>query len=148
MLNRKPMGLIIFCILITTAICGCLDDDGNDEFEVAVLHYGPIGDYGWTYEAHKGAQEMAQSLSYIKLEERENSSASDVSQLMREYADNGYEVIFCHSWDFGDAIEEVAPDYPDTTFMWGSGNEKKASNAGIYYGRMYEARFLSGMAAA
>lgn len=144
---HRLSSLILCGIILSMSVGGCLDDNDSNEFKVLVLHYGPVGDYGWTYEAHKGAQEMAQSLSYVELKELENSSTSNVSQLMKEYAKKGYEIIFCHSWNFGDAIEEVAPDYPDTTFMWGSGNEKRAQNAGIYYGRMYEARFLSGMVA-
>jgi basic membrane lipoprotein Med (substrate-binding protein (PBP1-ABC) superfamily) len=31
--------------------------------------------------------------------------------------------------------------------MWGNGVEKKAPNVGIYYGRMYGAKFLVGMVA-
>ncbi len=31
--------------------------------------------------------------------------------------------------------------------MWGSGVKKETPNAGIYYGRMYEAKFLVGMVA-
>ena len=111
------------------------------ELKVAVLHFGPIGDYGWTYEAHLGAQAMAEALPYVELSERENASGPDSPQILREYAEVGYEVIFCHGWDLG--IEEVAPNYPDVIFMWGSGDEKKAPNTGIYYGRMYEASFLA-----
>ena len=113
--------------------------------KVAVLHYGPIGDYGWTYEAHLGAQKMAEALSYVELSERENASGPDSPQILREYAEAGNKVIFCHGWDLG--IEEVAPDYPDVIFMWGGGVEKKTPNTGIYYGRMYEASFLAGIVA-
>lgn len=115
--------------------------------KVAVLHLGPIGDYGWTYEAHLEAQRMAKILPYIELSERENACGPDTPQIMREYAEAGYKVIFCHSWDFGEYVEQIAPDYPDVIFMWGDGAEKKASNTGIYYGRMYEAKFLVGMVA-
>jgi len=45
------------------------------------------------------------------------------------------------------AIKEVAPEYPDVTFMWGSGTEKLATNAGSYYGRMYEGMYLAGIVA-
>ena len=115
--------------------------------KVAVLHIGPIDDYGWTYEAHLGAQAMAEALPYVELSEKEEACGLDTPQIMREYADTGYKVIFCHGWDFGEYIEEVAPDYPDVIFMWGAGVEKKAPNAGIYFGRMYEARFLAGIVA-
>ncbi|NQS90721.1 BMP family ABC transporter substrate-binding protein [Patescibacteria group bacterium] len=66
---------------------------------------------------------------------------------MREYVEAGYKVIFCHSYNFGKYIEEVVLDYPNVIFMWGAGVEKKAPNAGIYYGRMYEAKFLVGIVA-
>jgi basic membrane protein A len=115
--------------------------------KVAVLHFGSIGDYGWTYEAHLGAEKMAEELPYVELSEREEACGPDASQIMREYADAGYKVIFCHSYKFGKYIGDVAPDYPDVTFMWGSGVEKKAPNVGIYFARMYEGEFLAGIVA-
>ncbi len=122
-------------------------EEREDELKVAVLHIGPINDYGWTYKAHLGAQAMAEALPYVELSEKEEACGLDAPQIMREYADTGYKVIFCHAWDFGEYIEQVAPNYPDVIFMWGNGVEKKAPNAGIYYGRMYEAKFLVGMVA-
>ncbi len=116
--------------------------------KVAVLHFGPIADYGWTYEAHLGAQRMADALPYIELSERENACGSNALEIMREYAEAGYKVIFCHGYPFGEYIEEVALDYPDVIFMWGNGVEKKAPNVGLYYGRMYETKFLVGVLAA
>jgi len=90
---------------------------------------------------------MAEALPYVELSEKEEACGLDAPQIMREYAEAGYEVIFCHAWDFGEYIEQVAPNYPDVIFMWGNGVEKKAPNAGIYFGRMYEARFLAGVVA-
>ena len=122
-------------------------EERETELKVAVLHTSPIEDYGWTYEAHLGAQAMAEALPYVELSEREEACGPDAPQIMREYAEAGNKVIFCHSYNFGEYIEEVAPDYPDVIFMWGAGVEKKAPNAGIYFGRMYEARFLAGIVA-
>ncbi len=115
--------------------------------KIAVLHIGPIGDYGWTYEAHLGAQRMADALPYVELSEEENACGHDAPGIMRKYAKAGYKVIFCHSYNFGKYIEEVAPDYPDVIFMWGAGVDKETPNTGIYFGRMYEVKFLVGMVA-
>jgi len=114
---------------------------------VAILHIGLIGDYGWTYEGHLGAEKMAEELPYVKLSEREEACGPDAPKIMREYAKTGYKVIFCHSYNFGKYIEEVALDYPNVIFMWGAGVKKKAPNAGLYFGRMYEAKFLAGVVA-
>jgi basic membrane protein A len=90
---------------------------------------------------------MAEQLAYVNLSERENAAGPNASQIMREYADNGYKMIFCHGGEFEDAIKEVAPEYPDTIFMWGSGTKKLAHNAGFYYAKIYEAQYLAGMVA-
>jgi basic membrane protein A len=119
----------------------------SQELKVALLDFGPIGDKGWTYEAHVRAIKMAEELPYVNLSERENASGPNAPQIMREYALNGYRLIFCHSYDFGDAIAEVAPEYPETIFMWGAGVKKLAPNSGTYFGRMYEVQYLTGIVA-
>ena len=115
--------------------------------KVALLDLSLIGDYGWTYEGHLGAQRMAKALPYVKLSEREDACGPDTPKVLRNYAKQGYKVIFCHSWDFGKYIEQVAPEYPNVIFMWGSGVEKKAPNVGIYFARLYEGEFLAGIVA-
>jgi basic membrane protein A len=119
----------------------------KSELNVTLLDFGPVGDHGWTYEAHLGASKMAQKQSFVKLSERENAAGPGAPQILREYAQNGAKLIFCHSYNFIDAIKEVAPEYPDVVFMWGGGTEKLAPNAGVYYERIYEAQYLAGIVA-
>ncbi|MCK4732376.1 MAG: BMP family ABC transporter substrate-binding protein, partial [Methanophagales archaeon] len=142
------MAIILVLIMVLLAVVSSfLWEEREPELKVAVLHIGPIGDYGWTSEGHLGAQQMAEELPYVEISEREEACGTDAPQIMREYVEAGNKVIFLHSYNFGEYIEEVAPEYPDVIFMWGAGVEKKAPNAGIYFGRMYEARFLAGVVA-
>jgi len=145
-------SIAFFCIMLTigfveAAPTDSIADPSQSELKVALLDFGPIGDHGWTYEAHVGAAKMAKKLAYVNLSERENAAGPDASRIMREYADNGYKVIFCHGEEFEDALKEVASEYPDTIFMWGSGTEKLAPNVGFYYAKIYEAQYLAGMVA-
>jgi basic membrane protein A and related proteins len=147
------MVIAILCALLIIGLTGAgtaaavNESSGKSELNVTLLDFGPVGDHGWTYEAHAGASKMAQKLSYVNLSERENAAGSGASQILREYAENGAKLIFCHSYDFIDAIKEVAPEYPNVVFMWGGGTEKLAPNAGVYYERIYEAQFLAGIVA-
>ncbi len=141
----RIVAILVVLALLLPSLAGC--SCTREEMKVAVLHIGSIEDYGWTYEGHLGAQAMAEELSYVELSEKENACGSDAPQIMKEYAESGCKVIFCHSWDFGEYIEEVALEYPEVIFMWGSGTEKKAPNAGIYFARLYEGEFLAGMVA-
>lgn len=144
---------VILCALLLVGLAGAggiatvNDSPGKSELNVTLLDFGPVGDHGWTYEAHLGATKMAQRQSFVNLSERENAAGPDAPQILREYAENGARLIFCHSYSFIDAIKEVAPEYPDVIFMWGGGTEKLAANAGVYYERIYEAQYLAGIVA-
>jgi basic membrane protein A len=150
--EKTISSIAFFCIMLMAvsaqaSLTDSIAGSNRSEFRVALLDYGPIGDHGWTYEAHVGAAKMAEELAYVNLSERENAAGPDASQIMREYADNGFKLILCHSYNFEDAIKEVASEYPDTIFMWGGGREKLAPNVGIYFAKIYEAQYLAGMVA-
>jgi basic membrane protein A and related proteins len=119
----------------------------TSELKVALLDTGPIGDHGWTYEGHVSAAKMATKLSYVNLSERENAAGPNASQIMREYADNGYKLIFCHGGEFEDALNEVAPDYPDVIFLIEGNDGKLAANVGTYFVQTYETQYLMGAVA-
>ncbi|RQW80881.1 MAG: BMP family ABC transporter substrate-binding protein [Methanothrix sp.] len=144
---------VIFCAVLFVGLAGAdnaatvNDSSAKSELNVTLLDFGPVGDHGWTYEAHMGASKMARKLSYVNLSEKENAAGPNAPQLLREYAENGAKLIFCHSSEFRNAIQEVAPEYPNVVFMWGGGTEKLAPNAGVYYERIYEAQYLAGIVA-
>ena len=143
----RILALFTVIFLLTSVLAGCTGDKQEKNFKVGVLHFGNIGDYGWTYEAHLAAQRAAEELPYVDLSEREEACGPDAPEIMKAHIKEGSKILFCHSWDFGKYIEEVAPNYPDVIFMWGGGDRKIAQNTGIYFGRMYEGRYLSGMVA-
>ena len=153
MQNKIYLNMILCAILLAGFAVDCSAADvvdnssGKSELNVTLIVTGPIGSYGWAYEGHVGASKMAQELPYVKLSEIENADAPNAPRILRECAKNGSKLILCHSFDFINAIEEVAPEYPDVTFMWCGGTEKLAINAGFYYERMYEAMYLAGIVA-
>ena len=142
------LAVAVTLLSLVSVSGSCEDEVVEPKLRVAVLHFGIIEDLGWTYEGHLGAEKMAHKLPYVELIERENAFVgTNTSDVLREYAEDGYDLIFCHSYNFGEAIAEVAPEYPGTIFMWGAGVEKLAPNAGTYFGRMYEVRYLTGIVA-
>jgi len=150
MLNcrSKVVAILMAMALLLPVLAGYAKEESREiRLKVAVLHLGLIGDYGWTYEGHLGAQGIAKAFPYVKLSEKEKACGPDTPKIMREYAKEGYKIIFCHSWDFGEYIEKVAPEYPNVIFMWGSGVGKKAPNIGTYFARLYEGEFLVGIVA-
>jgi basic membrane protein A len=44
----------------------------------------------------------------------------DAAAAIRDYAEQGYDLVIAHGSQFGGSLEEIAPDYPDVTFAWGT----------------------------
>ena len=44
----------------------------------------------------------------------------DAATAIRDYADQGYDLVIAHGSQYGGSLEEIAPDFPDTAFAWGT----------------------------
>src|SRR5208337_4711574 len=47
----------------------------------------------------------------------ENTSQAQIPQVARGYADDSYDLIIGHGFEFGSALLDIAPDYPKTKFF-------------------------------
>ncbi|HSK69246.1 MAG TPA: BMP family ABC transporter substrate-binding protein [Candidatus Limnocylindria bacterium] len=66
---------------------------------------------------------------------------------LRELVDAGCSIIFGNSWGFMNFMEEVAEEYPEVIFSHCSGYKNNGVNFNNYFGRIYQARYLAGIAA-
>lgn len=66
---------------------------------------------------------------------------------LRELVDAGCQIIFGNSWGFMNFMEEVALEYPEVIFSHCSGYKNNGVNFNNYFGRIYQARYLAGIAA-
>ena len=44
----------------------------------------------------------------------------DAGVALRDYAEDGYDLVIGHGSQYGSLIEQIAPDFPDTAFAWGT----------------------------
>ncbi len=47
----------------------------------------------------------------------------DAAAAIRGYADSGVEVVIAHGTQYGGSLAEIAPDFPETSFIWGTSSE-------------------------
>lgn len=122
------------------------ESTGKD-IKAAFVYIGPVGDGGWTYAHDLGRKELAK-LPYVKdvtfIESVPEGAES--TGIITSLAQKGYNLIFTTSFGYMDPTIEVAAKFPDVTFMHCSGY-KTAKNVGTYFGRIYQARYLSGIVA-
>lgn len=44
----------------------------------------------------------------------------DAAAAIRDYAANGFDLVIAHGSQYGGSLQEIAPDFPETSFAWGT----------------------------
>ncbi len=132
-------------------------DDGDAEapdttadeepFRVAILLPGLISDAGWNAGGYYGAQYLNENVENVEATYIENITTTVAEATLRDYADQGYDLICGWSFDLGDYVMKVAPDYPDTKFVWSQGY-MTLDNMATVTAPLQETAYLCGMIAA
>ena len=81
---------------------------------LALVLQGTHDDGTWNAMAWEGAQKLKES--GWELVYSESVSDADVARVLRNYATEGYDLIWAHSGTYPNAVMEVAKDFPDVSF--------------------------------
>lgn len=125
----------------------------NSDFKVGVIHIGdPADGAGYSFAHDQGivAMQAELGLSDDQIIRKNNVSDTDavaIRTAMEECIEEGAKIIFGTSWGYMDTMEQLAAEYPEVYFSHGSGYKCNGSNFNNYFGRIYQARYLSGIAA-
>lgn len=125
-----------------------------DNIKVGFVHITDPSDMGYTYNHDRGTKKMVEELGLDPEKQVINKFNTTEDQAcenaLRELAEQGCNIIFATSFGFEDYVIKVAKDYPDIEFCHATGY--KAASSGLknvhnYFGKIYQARYLSGIAA-
>src|SRR4030042_5183410 len=120
------------------------EGQGKKKMKVAFALLSTIHDLGWTTAHYKGIEYLKKEMgSQIVVDYTENVLAADTERVVRNYAKNGYEIIFGTTFEHMDPMLMVAKDFPNVIFEHCSGY-KPAKNMGNYFARMEQAEYLAG----
>ncbi len=117
----------------------------DEDLSVALVMIGPKDDNSWAEAAYTALQEL--EAEGVPVAFSESVSDADVARVMREYVDEGYDVIIAHSFSYWDATFEVAAEAPEVNFAWAGGIQETAANVGDYDQPFYEPAYLVGILA-
>ena len=164
----KVLALIMAsAMLVMSAGCGQKAKDDKESntasqteqakaknVKVGVIHIGnPADGSGYTYAHDLGIQEMQKELGLedgkdvIRKNNVDDTDPTAIEQAIRECIEEGCNLIFGTSWGYMDTMEALADEYPDVIFSHGTGYKNNGKNLNNYFGRIYQARYLSGIVA-
>jgi basic membrane protein A len=115
--------------------------------KVAVILPGPISDRGWNFSGFDGLKRAAESRG-LPFAYAENVGVADGAAALRDFAEKGYNPIFAHGFQFGDAAAITAKAYPKTYFAVVHGGVENGKNLASFPTAIEDGGFLAGVLAA
>ena len=175
-MKKKILGALLSIAMIGTLFTGCGQQQGEvekeaskkesadkgesgfepvakEDLKVGVIHIGdPADGSGYSYAHDLGIVEMQKELGLednqiIRKNNIPDADPTKTEQAMRECIEEGCQVIYATSFNYMDTCEALAEEYPEVIFSHGTGYKSNNTNFNNYFGRIYQARYLSGIVA-
>jgi basic membrane protein A len=102
------------------------------------------------FSALKAVQKEMGGEKALELKYTENMfKVPDAAAAIRDYASEGFDIVIAHGSQYGASVQEIAPDFPKTTFAWGTDvNTFGLDNVYAYTAAAEEGGYINGVMAA
>jgi basic membrane lipoprotein Med (substrate-binding protein (PBP1-ABC) superfamily) len=124
-----------------------------EKFRVAVVMPSAINDLAFSqsmYDALMRVQKDMGGPDKFEVVYSENMFVvDDAAAAIRDYASKGYNLVIAHGSQYGSSLQEIAPDFPKTSFAWGTTVDTFGQpNIFAYEAASQEGGFVNGVMAA
>ncbi|MDX1437255.1 MAG: BMP family protein [Anaerolineales bacterium] len=152
-LKTGIVGLLVMVFLLAACSGGGLGGGGDEgPFRVAVVMPSAINDLAFSqsmYDALVKIQEERGAENFEFVYSDGMFVVDDAAAALRDYASEGYDLIIGHGSQYGASLEEIAPDFPETSFAWGTaGDTLGLDNVFAYEAFSQEGGYVNGVLAA
>jgi basic membrane protein A len=124
-----------------------------EPFRVAVVMPSAINDLAFSqsmYDALVRIQtEMGGPEKFEIVYSEGMFNVDDAAAAIRDYASQGFNLVIAHGSQYGSSLQEIAPDFPGTSFAWGTTAETFGQpNIFAYEAASQEGGYVNGVLAA
>jgi len=114
-----------------------------DALKVAMVLPGAINDQGFNQAGYAGLKLIEKELN-AETAYSEHTPIAEFEQVYRDFAEQGFDVVIGHGFEFGDVALNVAPDYPDVKFIVGMHPFAEAENVAGIAAKLWESAYVLG----
>lgn len=126
--------LIVLVILLAVIAAGCAPKatptpapEAEKPFKVAIVMPSSITDMAFSQSMFEGLKKVQTEMggeTKMEIAYSENLfKVPDAAAAIRDYATKGYNLVIAHGSQYGTSLEQVAPDFPNTAFAWGTSTD-------------------------
>ena len=92
-------------------------------FRVAIVMPSTITDAAFSQSMYDGLIQVQKEMGADKMEIAYSESlfkVPDAAAAIRDYATQGYDLVIAHGSQYGTSLQQIAPEFPETSFAWGT----------------------------
>ena len=113
--------LLAGVLALFAASCGSDDDDDSGPLRIAIVAPSASNDLAFSQSIADGVAALEEERDIEEVAITDGTFiVEEAAAQIRAYADEGYDLVIAHGSQYGGSLQEIAPDYPDTTFAWGT----------------------------
>ncbi len=151
------LGAIAIVLAMLLSACSTASPQAGSTtsgvFKVAIIMPSAINDNAFSqsmYEALLTVQKDMGGDSKMQIAYSENLfNVPDAAAAIRDYATKGYNLVIAHGSQYGTSLEQIAPDFPKTSFAWGTSldtfQEKGINNVFAYQAEAEQGGYVQGV---
>lgn len=130
-----------------------VEEPAIEKLTVAVVSPSEFNDYAFTQSIYDAMTTLQASLGGEDALEFSFSgmmfNVDDAAAAIRDYAASGYDMVIAHGSQYGSSLQEIAPDFPEISFAWGTTLETFGEpNIYAYEAASHEGGYVMGVMAA
>ncbi|MBR5329662.1 MAG: BMP family ABC transporter substrate-binding protein [Firmicutes bacterium] len=165
MKKTKALLVILLALVVCFAFaaCGGGEEEATTEstgagiavedIKVGVVHIGdPADGTGYSFMHDQGIVGMQEAIGLsddqiFRVLNIADTDSNAITTAIEDCITQGCNIIFTTSYGYMDPTEALAAEYPEIFFSHATGYKSNETNFNNYFGRIYQARYLAGIAA-
>jgi basic membrane protein A len=162
MYKRLLVVLVLLAVLVTacapaaTPTAAPVDEPTAapaEAFKIAVIMPSAITDVAFSqsmWNSLVAVQKEMGGEAALEIKYSENMfKVPDAAAAIRDYASQGFDIVIAHGSQYGSSVQEIAPDFPEVTFAWGTDvNTFGMANVYAYTAAAEQGGYVNGVLAA
>jgi len=124
-MKKNLLLILVLTLALILSACGSAPaEEATEAFKVAIIMPSTITDLAFgqsIYDALLVVQaEMGGETAMEIVYSEGMFVVDDAAAAIRDYATEGYDLVIAHGSQYGSSLQEIAPDFPETSFAWGT----------------------------
>lgn len=115
------LAVLIAVFALVAAACSSADESEDGGFRIAIIAPSASNDLAFTQSIVDAANLLKESGVVSEVAITDGAFVvDDAAVAIRDYASDGYDLVIAHGSQYGGSLQEIAPDFPDVSFAWGT----------------------------